>query len=232
MDVSALAARLLFLALPGLLATAIYRKLRGRPARAKWEDLLEILLFSLLAYSVYALVAYGGSPWPEAAERSSSGSPSRASEGPVFVRAVLDEEVPLAWLEIAWASGVAVVLAFGASYVHKFKVINRLARWLRASRRSSDEDMWEYLFDSPNARWVLVRDLARELAYYGYVRGYSESEKPRELILEKVLVCRNTDGERLYEADIIYLARDGNDLSIEVATPLPSIGDYRNEEAP
>jgi len=226
MNISALAIRLIFLGLPGLLASGVYRKLRGRRPKARWEDLFEVLIFSLLAYVVYALIALPAVNW--LASRGSlishafgtRGAPKSqaADTQPVFIKAIFDEKVPLSWPEIAWASVIAVGLALAASYVHKFKLINRLGRVLRASRRSGDEEIWEYFFDSSHVKWVLVRDLKRELAYHGFVRAYSESEKPRELVLERVLVCRNNDGVPLYEASVVYLSREGHELSVEIGT--------------
>jgi hypothetical protein len=47
--------RIIFLALPGIVGSIIYRRLKGKSSLKDWEDVLEILLFSLLSYSLYGV---------------------------------------------------------------------------------------------------------------------------------------------------------------------------------
>lgn len=55
MDISISVVKIAFLALPGLLASKIYRKLRGKTVKKNWEDFTEVLLFSLASYLVLAI---------------------------------------------------------------------------------------------------------------------------------------------------------------------------------
>ena len=56
MALSGFVIRILFLALPGIIGSKIYKKLRGRPGRETWENFVEILLFSVVAYGTLHLV--------------------------------------------------------------------------------------------------------------------------------------------------------------------------------
>jgi len=55
MSLSSFLIRIIFLALPGIIASIIYRKLIGRRVRKDWEDYVEIAIFSLLSYAFYGL---------------------------------------------------------------------------------------------------------------------------------------------------------------------------------
>lgn len=56
MALSGFVIRILLLAIPGILGSKLYKKLRGRPVREMWEGALEIMIFSLAAYSLVHLV--------------------------------------------------------------------------------------------------------------------------------------------------------------------------------
>ncbi len=61
-----------------------------------------------------------------------------------------------------------------------------------------------------------MRDHKLDLVYFGWIEVFSDSEKERELLLRDVKVYSNTTGEHLYDASVIYIARDRYDLTLEV----------------
>ena len=128
MRISALFIRIVILVLPGLVGSLFYRKLRGGRQQKDWRDLAEITLFALSSYAIYgvALELF-------------------ATNGSAALEALFDESVPVRWTEVVVASLVSIVLAILASYVQKFKLINRFGRKIRATHRFGDEDVWEYL---------------------------------------------------------------------------------------
>ncbi len=210
MQLNAFIIRIAFLALPGILGSAIYRKLRGRTTKRVWENLIEILLFSVVSYALYgaALEFYS--------YLSLRGSESGTDAGKLHaLQALFDSKPPVVWYEILVASSVGVALGFAASYAHKFKLLIRMALRMRATDRAGDEDVWDYVFNDPRTEWVLVRDHKLNLMYFGYVRSYSDSEKERELLLENVDVYQNATGEKLYATEVLYLSRQRHDLSVE-----------------
>ncbi len=215
MSLTAFAIRIVFLALPGIVASKTYRKLRGRTPRRRWEDLVEVLLFALLSYFLWwgftELVLPLFRPLQPGGEtQTASGSALMALEA--FVK----EGTPLQWGTILGASVTGVLLGFLAAYNHKYSVLMRLSRWIRATRRTGDEDIWEVFLNSPDTQWCVVRDHAKNLMYYGFVRYYSDSEKERELVLENVSVYTNDAGEELYTTGVMYVSRPAADLTIEV----------------
>jgi hypothetical protein len=202
MNLSSFLIRIIFLSLPGVVASTIYRKLRGKTVLKDWEDVIEMGLFALLSYLFYAL-AIG------AIHGDLSGAPS-------VLNAFYDEKISITWREILPASGVGVILAFAASFLYTHKIVNRLGRSLRVTRRFGDEDVWTYFNNVPDLYWVIVRDHKLDLAYYGWIQVYSDSDKERELLLRDVKVYNNSTSEFRYEASAMYLCRDRYSLTLEV----------------
>jgi hypothetical protein len=209
MDLSAFVVRMAFLALPGLLASALYRKARGRRDKKQWEDFFEVMIFSLTSYLLLALIinfhnsinlASAKQMWTE----------------PTFFKIVTDEEAALNWFEIGWACLIGAGLAVIASYFHKYKIITFLFRAIRASNKVAEEDIWELFHDSnATADWLFVRDHKLHLVYFGYISYYSDSGKDRELAIDNVSVYYE-NGELLYECPGLYICRDKFDLTIEL----------------
>ncbi len=56
MSISSFLIRIILLVIPGIIGSLLYRSLRGKASRKDWEDYLEILVFSFLAYGVYGLL--------------------------------------------------------------------------------------------------------------------------------------------------------------------------------
>ena len=240
MNFSAFVIRIAFLALPGLLGSKLYRKLRGRTQKKNWEDFLEILLFSLASYMVLALAvaAYSGAfgaqgeraPAKEASTQQTTQPAAKTSKGEWTIPpidAIWRSGKPLAWDRILTASIIGLSLGIVAAYVHNFSLVNRAAIRLKATKRSGDEDVWHELFNSANVQWVFVRDHKLSLVYYGYVRRFSDSEKQRELLLENVDVYTNDQAEPLYSAPALYLSRNSDELTVELPR---EIGDNESDE--
>ncbi len=55
MEISGLFIRVVFLTFPGIFATKLYRKLRGRTQKKAWEDFSEILFFAVASYMILGL---------------------------------------------------------------------------------------------------------------------------------------------------------------------------------
>lgn len=209
MNLDSFLIRLVFLGLPGIVGSKLYRKLRGRRDQPAWEHFLEIALFSLLSYATYDYL----SPWLPIS--------SKGIEEPYTpLQALLHEDIPVAWIswrQILCPSLIGIALAVTASYFDTYKLVTKLGRWVKATRRFGDEDVWDFFHNMPGVEWVFVRDHELDLVYFGWILAYSDSGKDRELILRDVDVYRNLgDAERLYQCAVLYVSRDKHDLSIEV----------------
>ncbi len=208
MTASGFLVRVIFLAVPGIVSYMLFRKLAGRTKCEKWEEWCKIVLFSLIIYGSYSLLVRLLAFY------------FKWGEGElVFFKAVLDEDVAIEWGEIIIASLIGVPVALLASAIQTYKLINLLGRFIRVTRRSGDEDVWDYfhnLPDTPEHEWVFVRDHKTGLVYFGFIRAYSESEKERELLLGDVDVYLTGKDEILYRRVLLFLCRDKDDLTIEI----------------
>lgn len=205
MSLSSFLIRIIFLALPGIIGSVLYRKLRGRPVRKDWEDYVEIAIFSLVSYAAYGLVVF-------ALNRSG------LSRGTFTVlQAFFDEKTQVVWHEIIYASLIGVLLSFIAAYIHTYKLVTRFGQRVGATKSFGEEDVWDFLHNRPDIHWVYIRDHKYDLSYRCWIEEYSDAFKERELLLREVDVYRNSTGESLYHCDVVYFSRKHDEFTIEAA---------------
>jgi hypothetical protein len=204
-DISNLVIRIIFLLLPGAIGSTLYWKLRGRVRRKDWEDLLEIIIFSLLSYAFYAFLVHLIN------RVFAAGIEFTAFE------AFFNEKTAVRWQDVLNSSLVSVMLALLASYSYRFNLVNRIGKRIGATTRFGDEDVWDFFHHSPNVRggWVTVRDHKLNLYYFGWVEAFSDSGKQRELLLREVSVYDNLTGDCIYKTEAMYLSRKEDDLTLE-----------------
>ena len=106
-------------------------------------------------------------------------------------------------------------MSFVLALAQNKKWLNRVAKSLKVTRKIGDIDLWNFVLDSPDTKWIVVRDIKYNLAYQGRIEGFSETFNENELFLSEVLVLQNDTGEKLYDVDALYLSRDPKDLTIE-----------------
>lgn len=116
---------------------------------------------------------------------------------------------------IVVASLLSVLVAIVASYIDEYKIINKAGRLIKATKRFGDEDVWDYFNRSPDIKWVYVRDLKRDIYYYGWIQAWSDPYKDRELLIREVEVYKRSTAEFLYRTDVVYLSRKHDDLTID-----------------
>lgn len=205
-DLSTLVIRIIFLLVPGAIGATLYWKLKGRATRKDWEDILEVIIFSLLSYAVYALiVTVLDWKWPNAGIQFTA------------FQAFFDDRIAVRWQDVFFSSIVGVFLALVASYSYQFKLVNKVGKKIRATTRFGDEDVWDFVHRSPDVRgsWVVVRDHKLNLYYSCWIQAFSDSGKERELLLRDVDVYDNTSAECRYKTPVMYLSREKDDLTIE-----------------
>jgi hypothetical protein len=115
LDISSLAIRIIFLLLPGAIASTLYWKLKGRATRKDWEDFLEVIIFTLLSYLIYAIVVYLASffdfIWNIVGLRTKHFTKFQA---------FFDEKATLDLAEIFFVSLLSVPLSVLAAYSYRF----------------------------------------------------------------------------------------------------------------
>lgn len=101
-------------------------------------------------------------------------------------------------------------------YVINKKWAGRFLRKIGATKKFGDEDIWDFAFtsDDPWAEYVYVRDYANEKVFSGWVVGFSETDKVRELLLRDVEVF-DLEGLKLYNSPLMYLGRPTHAVDIE-----------------
>lgn len=199
MELSPFVLRVAAVALPGLAAWFVYRRLRGPSKCASWEQFAVVFLFSAVSYATYAVIASMWGPTPIS-----------------VLQSLEDPATPLNWAEIGIVTLLSVPIAFIASGIHRFKTFNKIGQLARVTHRYGDEDVWEFFFNLQDFEWVFVRDHKLNLVYYGYPKLFSESDHERELLLTDVQVFDNGTGTYLYECELLYACRCQHDLTVEV----------------
>jgi hypothetical protein len=96
------------------------------------------------------------------------------------------------------------------------KYFIRTLQWLNVTNKFGDEDLWDYIFESPDAfsEYVHVRDFENQLVYSGWVKSFSDDNILRELILRDVITY-DFDGNIMFETPVMYLSRPRENINIE-----------------
>lgn len=128
------------------------------------------------------------------------------------------------WGEIAWATALAPIVAGLAAVVTNKKIVNKLAQLLRISDKYGDENLFSYFLNSPDVRWVYVRDLGNNLSYRGLVKSFAETNEVQELVLTDVTVFDYENSDELYSVERIYLAKPAGSFVIETPQSEPPRG--------
>jgi hypothetical protein len=204
MTISSFLIRLIFLFVPGIIGSILYKKLKGSTKTKDWEDFFEIILFSLVSYGFYALFI------------ELYNLVNINKQAFTFFTALFDEKIPISYKEIFIVSLINIPLAFFASYAYNHKIINKLGQKLRVTKRFGDEDVWDFFHNISDIEWIFVRDHTYNLNYYGWIQAYSDPNKPRELFLRDVKIYDSLTGEFLGELDAVYLSRKNHAITIEV----------------
>jgi hypothetical protein len=118
-------------------------------------------------------------------------------------------------VEIAAVTVVAGIIGIAASYALNHYWIHDICRRLKITRRFGQPNVWSFALDTKEVQWATVRDLQNHLMFQGYIRAFSDVEDQAEIFLTQVCVYNETTGEKLYEADRMYLARDKSNLTVE-----------------
>lgn len=187
--------------LPGLVWERIVSKYALKKPPTQFEIALRTFTFGLAAYAItYTLYGFAGYPFyvPELARDT----------------AFIADTKYVA--EFASAFAVAFVSSIIWLYAFKWKLLGKFFRYIGATKKYGDEDLWDYIFNSSDARaeYVYVRDYTAQKVFSGWVAGFSETDKVRELLLRDVEVY-NLEGDSLYTMPLMYLGRSPECVDLE-----------------
>jgi hypothetical protein len=120
-------------------------------------------------------------------------------------------------LSVITVSFVGILLSFFLAYIINNKFLNRIGQFLNVTSKFGDESVWDFFHNKPKKDWVVVRDLKNDIMYYGWISIYSDyGNENDELILQNVVVYKNSTGELMYEVAEIYIAEKRENLRIEI----------------
>jgi hypothetical protein len=224
MTISSFLIRLIFLIVPGIFSSFLYRGFRGKRAKKDWEDYLEILVFSVFNYVLFeiafyliALLTYKILAIFNLALIQESNLPSLNFEALLAFfddKSIITQSVII---DIIGATLTGFFTAILASYINEYKLVNKIARFLGASKRFGEENVWYFIHRSSKDNWMTVRDHKLGLMYFGWVEKYSDWwNDERELLMKNVKVYDNQTGNFKYEVGRLYVSRKFDDLTIEL----------------
>lgn len=191
---------------PGLLGSLVFSNLRATRHAAFWAAMIEFFVFAFLSYAIASAIV--DSSW-------TAGS----VQGVSTVGDTVPQDVSVIdWGEFLLACAVAIVLAILAAVFYNHKLLNRIARFLRITSSYGDEDVWEFMHNSPTVEWVYLRDRDANVVYYGKIKNFSDSYKPREILLVDVDVYPydQATGEPIDHLDAVYVSRPADGWTIEI----------------
>jgi Family of unknown function (DUF6338) len=118
--------------------------------------------------------------------------------------------------EIIAAVVIAVVGGVLSLYVENHKVFTRFVQKIGATKTYGDEDVWDFVFNSPSSSvtFVHLRDFEQRVTYAGFVEIFSESGELREVVLRDVIVY-DFEQTEMYRVPRLYLAKERQNIHID-----------------
>jgi hypothetical protein len=226
MEISELTIRVLLLFFPGIICAILVDSVTIHDKRNSAFFLIYSFVYGIGSYLLLA-------PLPQLCGLMGSFLKPFSDCEVSFFSALFDSNIKINWKEIMAASIMAIIEAFIISGIITHGLVNRIARRFRVSRKSGKLDVWHFSFDSPDVRWVVVRDIAHDLVFEGWVQGFSDTARNPELLMREVRIYRNSTGEQLYEVGGLYISRDQKDITIEMADfgyTIPKEGGKKDEQ--
>ncbi len=208
MEISKFTIGLVFIFLPGILALLVSERLTEHSERKVYEHIVYALVLGCIAHLIYGLLQFAIN-WA---------FPSTQLENDRWLDLMLTDKdnVTIQARVVALTAIIGVVLGFLVAYAANHSWLHIAARKLGASKKFADPDVWTYLMNSGSIEWVVIRDLANNLAYLGSVRVFSSIEDPRELVLDDVTVCTNDTGAQLYNLKTAYFSFAKETIVVEI----------------
>lgn len=198
MPTSVLALKLIFILVPGGLATLILQKLT---TYLKWEAtkfLINSILLGGLSYIIADVLFYY---W-------------YSEEIKTFWNSFAANDIPF-W-DIVRATIVSILLGFFSAWLENKKIITNLARRVNIADKYGEENLYSYFLNRPDVNEVYVRDIPNGLTFHGLIDSFSENDTISEISLIDVKVYNYADSSLLYNMPKVFLARPKNAIFIEV----------------
>jgi hypothetical protein len=211
MEISDLTLRVLLLFFPGVICCKLVDNLTVHKERTTTMFIVHSFILGISCYLLLYVVVSIAVKINELVQR-------RLDFDVIFFDALINKETDLRWSEILMAAGISIPLALVTSLIAEKKLVHRAAQWMRVTSKFGDLDVWDFMFNTRQVQWIVIRDLKNDLMYEGWVRSFSIAADLRELLLRDVRVYRNSTGEQLYEVGGLYISMKKEDATIEIAS--------------
>jgi len=194
MPIDSFLIKILIVLFPGIIGFYIFHTFRATKANSIWEGSLEIFCFSFSSYLLKSILS----------NIYHLHKISINEINPKNINAILFNS-NISWSELFWVSLISIFIGIIVSIVYNYKLVNRIGNFLCITNKYGDEDVWEYMFNSPNIEWIFIRDYEKELTYFGYVKNFSDSKKDREILLTNVTVYTFKNSKLIDTIPAVYL---------------------------
>jgi len=173
MGISELSIRLLFLFLPGIIATIIIDSLTDHNERKSTDFFVYSFILGAVSYLLIGVLTIfiKNETWKMN-----------------FLECIYDVNQKISAIEVGIGCVSGIIIALLVSYCINNKLLHRFARKYGISRRFGEMDVWGYIFNSKDIEWVLLRDYDKDLMYEGWIGAFSSTVKEGELFLRDVIV--------------------------------------------
>jgi hypothetical protein len=214
--------KILFLLIPGIVALGVIKSIGPKRPRSEFDTGLQIFLYGIVCYAITGFLE-GLHAWqlalPPKAPAIAKGFWQTVGESSLGLM-TLNPDASLGTGQIAFATGVALIVGFAVANLQRHSQPHRLLGKLRLTNRMNELDIWEFTLNSPTIdTWVTVRHHDNGKVYQGSVRGYSDGGDERELLLGDVTVYAPLAGsDELMEVDrvaVLYLGLDRKNAVLE-----------------
>lgn len=215
MEFSDFAFRIILLFIPGIISLLIIEKLTNHKEFKIHQILIYSLLLGFISYVFYYLILI--------IIKACSSFDFKF----LFFNSLTNKSSSIDFSEIAYATGISIIIGFISSFLINHKVLYWIAHKTKISNKFGDIDVWSYIMNySKVPEWVVVRDIENDLVYEGWIQAFSDSTGIDEIFLRDVKVFRNSTAKELYEIPGLYLPRKRENLVIEF--PLLKFSEYIN----
>jgi hypothetical protein len=217
MKVDEIGLKILCLLIPGIIALGIMKSIGPKRPRSDFESGLQIFIYGVVCYAITGFLE-GFCTWISSAP-SAEGFWKIIGRS-TFELATLNPQKSLGTDQVAYATGVAIVVGGLVANLQSHSIPHRILGVLGLTNRTNEVDIWDFALNSPNIdSWVTVRHHANGKVYQGWVRSYSTGGDERELLLGDVTVYVLSEQGELVEVDtvpVLYLGLDRKNAVVEL----------------
>lgn len=201
LNVSSLFFELALIFIPGFIWMKIHSRYGFKGEKTQFDLILNAFIFGVLSYA-FLYVVYRLRGWNLRLFELESDS-----------RKLIQPEI---FPEIIAAVVIAVVGGVLSLYVENHKVFTRFVQKIGATKTYGDEDVWDFVFNSPasSVTFVHLRDFEQRVTYAGFVEIFSESGELREVVLRDVIVY-DFEQTEMYRVPRLYLAKERQNIHID-----------------